>query len=805
MNLKAPCALLWLASAAAAQILYTDDFRHGLSQWTAELEKGGSIAAGDGVLSIDVPAGATLWFQPELSGGIVVQYEARMVRNGGPNDRVSDLNAFWMATDPRSPNDFFGARRSGKFADYNQLRTYYVGLGGNSNTTTRFRRYVGDPVERPLLPEHDLKAPLLQPNAWHEVVLAAMDHKIEYDYDGKPLFVYDDPQPYTRGRFGFRTTDSHIEIRNFQIRRPIVIAQEDESAVQLDNGIVALRYSKRTGNFTRIARHIGDKLQILADGPDAYYWDCNTEPDEVPAGVNAPRKGYFRMAPPDSIHVVKGADFAEIVAAKRHNAWLQFDVELHFVLRAGDSGFYAYADFHHPASVPAAALAQTRFVSKMAGDGSLSEFVIGDERIRNIPTSAVQRQVSDATFLLEDGTIKTKYQNSSFWAKTLVYGDAGPHFGMWSIIASPEYHNGGPLKQGQTVHDNVLLRVMQSSHFGAAGVKVAAGEEWRKIYGPVFTYINTGNSVAELWEDAKQRQRAEAAAWPYAWVSDPAYSKQRGAVSGRWKLTDEAARQGAWVVLADRGAGEDPDWTLQSKGYQFWARTGPDGKFTIPAVIPGRYTLYVSGADQPHQFAREGVEVRAGDITMVNVEWTPERHGERLWQIGTFDRSAAEFRNGGDARQYEMFKRYTKDFPHDVTFTIGASDPARDWNYAQWTLFAEKPYWTIRFESNRPMRGAATLTIGFSSAQPASGRATRLEVKVNGTLADTIRLPKTGTAGYRGSAQDSEYHVQTVTFDAALLHPGWNEITLGHADASQTGTRIGQVMYDALRLEVGRP
>ena len=83
---------------------------------------------------------------------MLIRYEATMVQAGGANDRVSDLNAFWMATDARTPGDLFAARRSGKFADYNQLRTYYVGQGGNGNTTTRFRRYIGDTELRPMLP-----------------------------------------------------------------------------------------------------------------------------------------------------------------------------------------------------------------------------------------------------------------------------------------------------------------------------------------------------------------------------------------------------------------------------------------------------------------------------------------------------------------------------------------------------------------------------------------------------------------------------------------------------------------------------
>ena len=179
------------------------------------------MAARDGVPTIDVPAGCTLWFKPELQGAVTIQYEARMIRAGGPNDHVPDLNAFWMATDTRSPGDLFATRRSGKFADYNQLRTYYVGQGGNSNTTTRFRRYIGDAQQRPLLPEHGLTSPLPQPNVWQSIQLVAMGNRIPYYAGGKPIFDFHDPDPYTHGHFAFRTTGSHIEIRNFSVRRPV--------------------------------------------------------------------------------------------------------------------------------------------------------------------------------------------------------------------------------------------------------------------------------------------------------------------------------------------------------------------------------------------------------------------------------------------------------------------------------------------------------------------------------------------------------------------------------------------------------
>ncbi len=170
---------------------------------------------------IDVPAGCTIWFRPELDSPVMIQYEARMVQAGGANDRVSDLNAFWMATDARSPKQMFAIQRSGKFSDYNQLRAYYVGQGGNSNTTTRFRRYIGDAEDRPILPEHDLRSPdvLLKPNVWQTVQLVSMGNRIQYYRDGRLIFDFVDQAPYTRGRFGFRTTASHVELRNFAVYR----------------------------------------------------------------------------------------------------------------------------------------------------------------------------------------------------------------------------------------------------------------------------------------------------------------------------------------------------------------------------------------------------------------------------------------------------------------------------------------------------------------------------------------------------------------------------------------------------------
>jgi hypothetical protein len=198
-------------------LLHNDDFREGLKQWHIEAKQPGNITARDGVLDIDVPAGTTLWFKAELHSPVAIVFDATAVAQGGPNDRVSDLNCFWMARNKDPLEPVYAQARSGEFADYNNLLTYYVGLGGNSNTTTRFRRYIGDPVLRPLLPEHDLTSPdvLLKPNRKQTILLNG--RRIEYWRDGRRLLSFVDEAPYERGWFALRTVQSHLRIERLRI------------------------------------------------------------------------------------------------------------------------------------------------------------------------------------------------------------------------------------------------------------------------------------------------------------------------------------------------------------------------------------------------------------------------------------------------------------------------------------------------------------------------------------------------------------------------------------------------------------
>ena len=202
--------------------LFADDFRRGLGQWRVEAEAPARVTAHQGLLDIDAPAGVTLWFLPRLEGRIAIEYEAKAVFAGGAHDRVSDLNCFWMAQDPAaSEGNALAHPRSGKFEDYDELQTYYVGLGGNGNSTTRFRRYVGTRGVRPLLPENDRRGAedMLTANRWQRIRLTADGGRIGFCRDGRQLFAFDDPHPLTGGHFALRTTASHLRLRHFTVSR----------------------------------------------------------------------------------------------------------------------------------------------------------------------------------------------------------------------------------------------------------------------------------------------------------------------------------------------------------------------------------------------------------------------------------------------------------------------------------------------------------------------------------------------------------------------------------------------------------
>lgn len=193
-------------------------------RWAVEAEEGGKVTwQGDSLADIHAPKGLTLWNRQLLEGNVRIEYEARIVGNA----RVSDLNCFWMAQDPEAKDVFVNMKkRGGKFLNSYTMALYYMGFGGNHNTTTRFRRYDGDKrgVEqaeyRPaILREYLDREHLLKGDHWYRICLECIDGRVRYVIDGECLVDFVDTKPLRRGYFGFRTTLSHAQMKNYKVTK----------------------------------------------------------------------------------------------------------------------------------------------------------------------------------------------------------------------------------------------------------------------------------------------------------------------------------------------------------------------------------------------------------------------------------------------------------------------------------------------------------------------------------------------------------------------------------------------------------
>lgn len=201
------------------KLLFKADFSKPLDckDWVAEIDNlpghTSTVYTDNNALVLNTWGGVTVWLNKKLSGNIQIEYD-RVVRMGkGCNDRMGDLNQFWMATDPKNANLF---TRRGKFQEYDDLHLYYVGIGGHFNTTTRFRKYL-TPASKPVIKEYTDSNHLLEAEKVYHIKITVKKGTSSFWVNGECWFNYADSNPLTSGYFGFRSLQSRQEIKNLRI------------------------------------------------------------------------------------------------------------------------------------------------------------------------------------------------------------------------------------------------------------------------------------------------------------------------------------------------------------------------------------------------------------------------------------------------------------------------------------------------------------------------------------------------------------------------------------------------------------
>ncbi len=648
---------------------------------------------------------------------------------------------------------------------------------------------------------------------------------------------------------------------------------------KLANGLVEATISKANGNLTSL-RYNGRET-MGAGG----YWE------QTPEGApTLTQRVTIDPATNDGARVevsvkgVTGGSF--MLSPKAPGGGSLCDIEVRYALGRGESGIYAYAIFSHPTDYGAMGLGESRYITKLShtfdwisvdADRNMLECTPADWGGGVVIHAKEQRVLRTGYY---KNSVEHKYSYAAIQFKIPAFGwsSVKDHIGVWFINPTTEYLSGGATKQELVCHldgnnnpDPIILDYWRGTHYGGgAQCAMEAGEEWSKVIGPIFIYCNTlenaddpldadletleatagnptippawRNNALALWRDALEQAEREKARWPYEWVSgvDYPHKEGRGEVVGQLSLDDPQAADPALHHLtvglahADyprQGRNGAVDWAHDAKYYQFWVTGSEDGKFVIPNVRPGQYTLHAFADGVLGELAQAEVAVAAGQrVDLGMLEWKPARYGRQVWEIGYPDRTAGKFYKG-DGENYWLWGwcvRAGELFPKEITYTVGESDYHTDWFFEQtpravsaawknpeakdplqqrfgWVraIEPEENLWreigrgeqttrTIKFNLEAAAQGRATLRVALAGADGGGG----LGVAVNGTALGT--LPVTPTNALRYNTDKGVWQEHGAAFDAALLRAGENKIEL----TVPAGELTTGVVYDYLRLEL---
>ncbi|CAI0549652.1 unnamed protein product [Linum tenue] len=403
--------------------------------------------------------------------------------------------------------------------------------------------------------------------------------------------------------------DPHA-LRNHNMSHQPVRLHIQDRYVVMDNGIVQVTLSNPAGIVTGIRYGgIDNLLEILNRETNRGYWDLHWHP---PGG-----KGIF--------DVISGTQFSVVVQTEEQieisfiRMWdpslegkaIPLIIDKRFILLRGSSGFYTYAIYEHMAEWPPFEIGETRMTFKLRKD-KFQYMAMADNRRRIMPfpedRMAGKCQTlafPEAVLLLNPkdpnlkGEVDDKYQYSCDNKDNRVHGwiSFNPAVGFWKITPSDEFRTGGPFKQNLTSH------MFHSTHYAGKFqlLTVAAGEHWKKVFGPVFIYFNSapnGSDPQLLWEDAKT-QLAE-------------LTKDSINMMVRYMSNDYMLARGAYVGLA-----------LPGEAGSWQSEYAKDKKSKWAGQM---------------KFWSLGCNIEMGDLV-----YEPPRDGPTLWEIGIPDRSCAEF------------------------------------------------------------------------------------------------------------------------------------------------------------------
>ncbi len=605
-----------------------------------------------------------------------------------------------------------------------------------------------------------------------------------------------------------------VQTAHAQLSPAAVAVTDDGETFTLSNGVVTAVVSKRSADLLSLSYKGVETITPDSGGHSGAYWshDVTGGVDLIPRiSIDPAANGGERAEV--SIKGVSGGRKMGHGPGTPVDGDIALDIDIRWALGRGDRGVYTYTAFEHRPEYPGGVMAEARIAVELSK--FFDNIHVDDARSGKFP-------------LMNEGV--DKYVYTALQADERAYGwtSSTRNMGWFLLNPSAEYLSGGPTKAEFLAHGRpTVLNYWKSSHYYGANVTVSEGEHWTKVIGPFMFYVNEGESHDGMIADAKAQLAREEAKWPYAWVDVAGYAPpaKRSDVTGQLVLKDAGASgrkysgvltvglsKAPYAVPAAGGGERTLEWQNDGKYYQFWSRSSdPSGKFTIPNVSPGRYTLYAYADGVLGEYVKADIVVgdTGGALDLGALDWTPVRFGRQLWDVGIADRSGKEFREGERYFEPGVQLKYPDLFPAGVTFRPGKSDPGTDWFFAHGPAAKKDTSYEIRafsgvigdgaaspyrivFDMNKAVEGTAVLRFALTTSS-----ATSLEVMVNGKAAGAVPLAPSDSSLSRHQMYGRWFETW-MPFDASLLKKRENVITL----TVPAGPMNNALVYDYVRLEL---
>ncbi|MFF7281091.1 rhamnogalacturonan lyase B N-terminal domain-containing protein [Streptomyces griseorubiginosus] len=379
-------------------------------------------------------------------------------------------------------------------------------------------------------------------------------------------------------------------------------------------------------------------------------------------------------------------------------------------------------------------------------------------------------------FAKADGTTRSKHFSNLRTIDYDYFGFSTSAASVWVVRSSKEKDSGGPFIRQLLRHGNESGAGLYEHLYYAEGQTEA---ERFGLHGP---YVLAFTDGAAPTSAVSGRDNT-------AWIDALGLTGWTGA-GGRGRIVGNglAGRDSSYAYVVG----------LSNSEAQYWAKVdAATGKYAVPGVLPGTYTLTVyKGELAVHT---QDVTVTAGDATTlhtITIAGDPAAD-TAVWRIGDWNGTPAGFKNAS---------LVTHAHPSDsraAAWTAGpyviGSSTASDWPAYQFKEINQG----LRISFTLTEAQAAvdrTLRIGITSAK-ANGRP---QITVNDTWTSEIPAaaaePSTRTltvGSYRGNN-----HTYTYVIPAGRLLPGTNTLRIDAASGSAGGGGYLSPSYgfDALDL-----